>query len=254
MQRIVAQDVNAAYRGDVYGERQLFTDEAFERFVRANDVDLERSLRAAGDGALAGLFMLAQRGDRGWVAGFAVVPERRGSGFAGELFAAGLRAATAAGVRRLELEVLQRNAPARKLYERFGFKTIDELLVWSRDGVADSRKGVELLTRTLGEVEAVVRTPEVCWQRHARAVAATPSALIECGSAYAFVGARGDRGGVLDAGANEEADAQHLVAELERVAVPLTLLNEPAASPLSAALHDAPWRVAERQYRMVLEL
>ncbi|MDQ5822537.1 MAG: GNAT family N-acetyltransferase [Actinomycetota bacterium] len=55
----------------------------------------------------------------------AVVPGRRGRGYGDELLAALLDRARKAGYERVSLSVAQDN-PARKLYERHGFKEVSE--------------------------------------------------------------------------------------------------------------------------------
>src|SRR5262249_6131973 len=57
------------------------TPEAFAAMNEINDVRLEHSLVAySADGALAGVALLAVRGDHGWVGGIGLVPEQRGKG------------------------------------------------------------------------------------------------------------------------------------------------------------------------------
>lgn len=54
----------------------------------------------------------------------AVLPGRRGSGIGGALLAAAEEHARALGCCRLTLEVQDDNAPARRLYERCGFRDV----------------------------------------------------------------------------------------------------------------------------------
>jgi ribosomal protein S18 acetylase RimI-like enzyme len=54
----------------------------------------------------------------------AVLPDQRGKGVGQALLAAAQAEAQAAGCCKLTLEVQEDNAPARRLYERFGFRDV----------------------------------------------------------------------------------------------------------------------------------
>ncbi|MFJ1752475.1 GNAT family N-acetyltransferase [Kitasatospora sp. NPDC088134] len=61
------------------------------------------------------------------IQGLGVLPEARGLGVGDALLTAVCAAARAAGARRLTLRVLGHNAPARRLYERNGFRVLGVL-------------------------------------------------------------------------------------------------------------------------------
>jgi len=80
-------------------------------------------LLAGDDGAIA----LSKRGSRVWFADVIYVrPEARDRGLGTELIRAATEHIGPDGV--LELEVLESNAGARRLYERLGFRTVDRTL------------------------------------------------------------------------------------------------------------------------------
>nr|MDP9106671.1 GNAT family N-acetyltransferase [Candidatus Eremiobacteraeota bacterium] len=130
---MTVDELNASFRGDVYGEQPAMNAESFRAHVERNAVDLARSRRWTVDGALSGVVLLAFRGERAWIGGFGVVPEFRGRGLARSYLGETLAIARASGANSLELEVLTHNAPAVRLYERAGFATIDELVIWTRE-------------------------------------------------------------------------------------------------------------------------
>ena len=253
---ITADDVNDVFRSDVYGDDDIFTRASFADFVRCNDVDLRLSLKVSDDNGLVGLMLIARRGERGWFGAYGVAPELREAGEGRRIFALALERARDAGITSIEFEVLHRNDVAVKLYRSFGFETIDELLVLSRNGRAGARRRHVFAARSSEEISAIARTPAACWQREPRSVAAVPAtALLPCEGAYALLRQRSDRITLADAGARDEAAARELATLLDTgVPEELMLLNEPADSPLAHAFRRARWRVIERQHRMKLTL
>jgi GNAT superfamily N-acetyltransferase len=195
--RVSVADFNASFRGEVYGESGVDAD-WFAEHVGRNGIDLARSPRWLVDGALGGMALLAFRGARAWAGAFGVVPELRGRGYARRFLADALALAAEGGAATLELEVLERNAAAIELYERGGFATIGELIVWKRaplsivagdaagvfaagdaDGVFVSGRdgGGQVTWETArrfdsAEVARLARHPPTCWQREPPGVAA----------------------------------------------------------------------------------
>ena len=78
-------------------------------------------LTAAVNGTVAGYMGAHHLGDCAYVCNVAVSPEFRRRYVASALIAAQTDAARAAGMREMTLEVRASNAPARALYEKFGF-------------------------------------------------------------------------------------------------------------------------------------
>jgi hypothetical protein len=168
----------------------------------------------------------------------------------------------------MELEVLENNAVAIRLYERGGFVQIGKLIAWSRKprssrDVAVARAGVAAPALDVRTIAAIARDPPTCWQREPRSVAASaPFETVVVGATespgdYAFVRINGERASVLDAGARDGASATALLDALDtRFAdVTLVLINEPPAGPLHDALtaHRA-WHEFARQRRMRIAL
>jgi len=260
---VTVGDLVASFRGDVYGTSPAMTAEWFRDHVARNDVDLARSPRWAVDGELSGAALLAFRGERAWVGAFGVVPAFRGRGLAGRYLDRTVALARAGGATTVELEVLEHNAGAIRLYERGGFQQIGELIVWTRAPLGDGHATAAADARDAAELEAFVRAPATCWQRELRSVlAASPFETFVAGAAaapdaYAFVRRGPDRAALLDAGARDLASARALLGVLDtRVRdQPLMLVNEPPHGPLHDALaaHGG-WRELARQRRMRIDL
>jgi len=238
----------------------------FADHVTRNDIDLERSPRWTVDGNLAAVALLAIRAERGWIGGFGVAPAFRGHGMGGVCVADVLRIARDAGAATLELEVLEHNVGAIRLYERSGFEQIDELIVWRRERLSvdagHAGGAVSDAVRDAVSVASIARKPATCWQREPQSIAAaSPFVTLTVGNdaaAYAFV-RPGETcaAALLDAGASDEAVARTLFAHLDARfgAYDLTLPNEPSRGPLYDAILGEPfWDQIARQRRMRIAL
>jgi ribosomal protein S18 acetylase RimI-like enzyme len=118
---------NVAY--DRLEPEVLPTAVSFADACRVHNMDLVQSVLAHdASGRIIGFAMLGRRGDRGWCGDFGVVPEWRGQGVGHRMMEAFIEQARAAGVRRVTLEVLCDNHPARQVYERAGYRPTRELV------------------------------------------------------------------------------------------------------------------------------
>ncbi len=262
---MTVDDLNASFRGDVYGDRPAMDEASFRAHVERNDVDLARSHRWTVDGALSGMVLLAFRGERAWIGGFGVVPEYRGRGLARRYLDETLATARASGSTSVELEVLTHNVPAVRLYEHAGFEHIAEVVVWTRGPLhppADTDAEPRTVAYDAATVTKLARTPASSWQREPESVAAAaPFEALFVGvpdapNAYAFVRRR-ERASVIDARAHDPASAAALLAALDAQAGAheVALVNEPSRGVLHDAFtaHHA-WHEFARQYRMRLAL
>lgn len=80
------------------------------------------------DGVLVGLAKLALRGSRAWCAGFGIAPAFRGKGLGKLLATQMIEEARKAGAVTLQLEVLQQNTAAFRLYSSTGFVVTRQLV------------------------------------------------------------------------------------------------------------------------------
>ncbi len=251
-----AQDFNALFRGGAFGNHDIFTTRSYADFVHRNDIDLTHSIVVREAGLLLGALAFGVRGTRAWFGLIGVDPDNRREGLGARMLGDAIAAVQTQGVRRIELEVSQRNTAPIALCKSFGFEERGELLVWARETrkVADTLPAPRRFTEPA--VRAIVPSQAACWQRESRSIArAGRIALLSLPGAYAFMRTEGEFAHVLDAGAVDAPRARDLVRALdERVPYDLTLNNEPADSAVSAALRDAGWRVVERQHVMVRSL
>jgi RimJ/RimL family protein N-acetyltransferase len=251
--------------------------------VRAEQIDLQRSLvmRVAADPV--GIALLGLRGDRAWCGGFGVMLPLRGRGLAHELAAAMLEQARQAGARGCVLEVLIRNQRAIKAYTRVGFQPLRDLQVleWGRPHPpAQDSIGAEIpraeQRADAGDQQAVLvsRSPAAllahfaalhptpaAWQRDLPALLVRSgmvgAALIDSDQLRAYVlltplpngGAR-----IEDLGATDAAQAAMLLAALQARYTRLISVNEPADSTLTSAFAAAGFTEADRQHELWVDL
>src|SRR5260221_10392168 len=95
---------------------------AFRTMVDANQIDRGASRVGARGGEPVAFAMLGVRDTRGWIGGMGVAPEARGRGYGRAMMEAVLDAARALGLKGVDLEVLEQNAPASRIYEALGFR------------------------------------------------------------------------------------------------------------------------------------
>ncbi|MDZ4765089.1 MAG: GNAT family N-acetyltransferase [Chloroflexota bacterium] len=112
-------------------------------YIRAYDVDLERSIVAVNaDGDPAALGMLSRRDQRAWITRLGVIPERRGRHVGQFVMEALMRAAS--DVNCVQLEVIEGNEPAYRLFVKMGFELTRRLVVLRRPPNAPTAQLVPL--------------------------------------------------------------------------------------------------------------
>jgi GNAT superfamily N-acetyltransferase len=208
------------------------------------DFDLGASRIAYRDGEPVGFANLAVRGDEAWVGGVGVVMSARRSGVGEELMDAIHEQARELGVRRIWLEVIVENTGAFALYEKLGYRTVQDVEVWTLPGVEGEPVG-----REVPPAEIELPSQHEPWQRADGTLAN-----------YDDV-----RGWVTDSGAmlfcvRSSAQLQQFTGEPEpliralRTFKDVYILNLPADDPAAAVLRDLGGTVTVRQHEMVLEL
>jgi len=126
----VAEAMNRSF--EEYFVPLVFTPETFERRFRSENLDAAASRLWFRGEELVGVVFLARRGWTCRVAAMGLVREARGLGYGRQMLQAAIDEATARGDRALLLEVFQANEPARRLYERLGFRNARELFTFQR--------------------------------------------------------------------------------------------------------------------------
>jgi ribosomal protein S18 acetylase RimI-like enzyme len=266
-----ARIINEAY-ADYYVPTRI-SESQMRRMDQIYDVVLEHSVAARAGGEWVGMAMLAQRGDRGWVSSVGVIPAWRRRGLARAMMERLLASARELGLVEVTLEVIDRNDPARDLYEALGFRAVRELLSWRRDVDADSLPAPDERLRRADPAEMLARhfgwrSEPPSWQRDAP----TLRYLAESADAYRLASPfnpcqtigyviysdLGDRIAVLDVGADPgQGGVRTARAMLQALAVlnarkALSISNVPVDDPLNRALAALGFLATVRQYEMRL--
>ncbi len=102
-------------------------------YVHNYDIDLSASSVSLNeDHTPTGVVMVGIRGDRAWITRLGVIPEMRGCKVGQGLMETSIENAVESGVRRIQLEVIQGNESAHRLFLKLGFQDVRELLVVRR--------------------------------------------------------------------------------------------------------------------------
>jgi GNAT superfamily N-acetyltransferase len=263
------------------------------RRARIEQHDLQQSFLVYDGDAVVGVSGMAIRGYAGWVCGFGVIPERRRRGLGREMMRAIVERARACGLRRLSLEVLVRNTPARRLYEGAGMHVSRDLLMLDRAApqpVADNaaaskgaapaglkkagaelkKPGAELKEAVPGLKEAAtlellghfarLHAAPPAWQRDLPCLLAGRTRGLYLGErarprAYALLSEWTDGNTYLsDLAASDAASAEELCAALAGLAGTLKVLNESEHSLFIGPLLERGFVETERQHEMVMSL
>ncbi len=231
----------AAYEGYVM---PVHLDEAALGFMeRSFGHDLDASRVAFRDGEPVGLANLAVRGADAWIGGVGVVTSARRQGIGEQLMHAVHEEAWARGVERVWLEVIVENTKAFALYEKLGYRTTQDLEVWTLLAAEGEHEGREVPTADVPRPAG--HQP---WQR-------------ADGTLAAYDDLRGlvtDTGAMLFCVRSGRAQLQQYTGDPApliralRTFGDVYILNLPADDPAADVLRELGGTVTVRQHEMVL--
>lgn len=102
-------------------------------YIVSYDIDLDASVVALNEiGEPMGVGMLGVRGARAWITRLGVIPERRGYKIGQFLMESLLQQAQNRACPLIQLEVIQGNEPAYRLFQKLGFRETRNLLIIRR--------------------------------------------------------------------------------------------------------------------------
>lgn len=143
------------------------------RTIRYDQIDGSQSWIVVMDGEDVGACLIARRGWTSRLAAMAMIPEARGKGIGSWVVDRLLREAKARGDRGMDLEVIEGNDPAIRLYESHDFKTVRRLLSFqasSPDIVSED----QLREADIREIAGLVTRyglPDLPWQTSGESLA-----------------------------------------------------------------------------------
>jgi ribosomal protein S18 acetylase RimI-like enzyme len=155
------------------------TVEEYSAALAATQVDVAHSVIALDDaGHVAGMALLGVRGNRGWCGDAAVLPEYQNQKLGQELMRRLSESARRLGLRTLQLEVRADNSPARRVYEKEGYRYTRRLHCYINTSeetgwrAAPVPRGMAVLRTADQHVESSVLrwydpryAPVPCWER-----------------------------------------------------------------------------------------
>jgi hypothetical protein len=153
------------------------------------------------------------------------------------------------GVRRVWLEVVDRNVGALALYEKLGYRTVRDVEVWSLPAKGGPSEAREVPAAEAQARIGTLRHEREPWQRADEAVenygdvrgldTADGAALFRAGAAVQLLRLAGE--------------AEPLLSALRRLGT-VSVLNLPTDDPAASALRSLGAKVVVRQHEMLLEL
>ena len=236
---------NAGYEGYVV---PMHIDETGLAWMQDKlDFDLDASRIAYRDGEPVGFANLAVRGEEAWVGGVGVVTTARRSGIGEALMHAIHEQARERGVKRVWLEVIVENTGAFALYEKLGYRTVQDVEVWTLPGVDGEPAGREV---PADEVKVLLPKHHEPWQR-------ADGGLANYDDIRGWVT---DTGAMLFCVRSTSAQLQRYTGDPGPLIRALQtfkdvyILNLPTDDPAAAGLRDLGGTVTVRQHEMVLDL
>lgn len=278
---VLAAAFNRAFEG--YFVPMWQTAESLATLIGNNDVLLDASLVVEdARGMHVGIALLGVRGDRGWVAGMGVARDWRGRRVGNELMRRLIEEARARRLRTIQLEVLDQNMPARRLYSSLDFQEVRPLIVYTgtishppeqdapaaEHGAATPSVAPLHLHTALADFDAMHSAPPP-WQREREVLARmTPPldgiCLRDGDSVRSYLLSMAPTSGisVLDCGSRaptpdaRAADATTLLLHLIRQQPDALVraINLPPGDPLDAALAHVRCPIVALQHEMRLTL
>lgn len=116
-----------------------------EEYVRHYDVALEASIVALSGGETTGIGMLGLRQQRAWFTRLGVLPKERGHKVGQLIMETLIEEADRRGATQGQLEVIEGNEPAIRLFRKLGFEPLRPLLIIRRPpGAIDAPEGEPL--------------------------------------------------------------------------------------------------------------
>ncbi len=163
-------------------------DFALQTMIRRDGVDLAESRVLLKDDEPVGVALIARRGWACRLAAMGVVTDARNSGAGSWMMEKLIAEARARGDKEMFLEVIEQNAPAVHLYQKFRFETVRRLLGYKIENpqVTSDDSLEEIDIREMGRLISVYGLRDLPWQISAETIAlhTPPSRTYKLGDAY----------------------------------------------------------------------
>ena len=244
----------------------------FRGMVTTGDIDLASSRVGALADEPVAFALLGVRGRRGWIGGMGVEATARGRGYGRAAMEAVIEAARGRGLKDVDLEVLEQNEPASRIYEALGFRDRRRLDVLVREpappaaGSAPDAAIEPLSVRECLDLYPAFHAERGPWQRDLPSLEHWAPRLEGAGvrdalgiACWVLYRRHGKRLNIADVALAKGRAPGPLAATLRTLiaAQPdstLTLINLPADDPCGEILRDLGATAKFRQREMTLKL
>jgi len=163
-------------------------DFALQTMIRRDGVDLAESRVLLKDDEPIGVALIARRGWSSRLAAMGVVTGARNTGAGSWAMEKLIAEARGRGEKEMFLEVIEQNAPAVHLYQKFGFETVRRLLGYKIENPQATSEDVleEIDIREMGRLISLYGLRDLPWQISAETIAlhTPPARAYQLGDAY----------------------------------------------------------------------
>jgi GNAT superfamily N-acetyltransferase len=150
-----------------------FDESSFSSLMVSAGVSLDLSRMLTLDGEPIGFAFIGRRGWNSRLAVMGIMAEYRNSGFGSQALEQIIHETRERGDHHLELEVITANAPAVRLYKKYGFRILQDLYGFGRlagdAGTVDHVEEIDILS--VARLIATCGTPELPWQLSSETIA-----------------------------------------------------------------------------------
>jgi ribosomal protein S18 acetylase RimI-like enzyme len=163
-------------------------DFALQTMIRRDGVDLAESRLLLKDNEPVGIALIARRGWSSRLAAMGILAGARNTGAGSWMMEKLLSEARARGDKEMALEVIEQNAPAVHLYQKFGFETVQRLLGYKIENPQmmsdDSLEEIDI--REMGRLVSLYGLCDLPWQISGETIAlhTPPARAYKLGDAY----------------------------------------------------------------------
>lgn len=168
-----------------------FNHITFLNILRKDGIDLTTSRVLLIDGEPCGIALLARRGWTSRLAAMGISNGRRSQGAGSWFMEKLIGEARERGDREMELEVIEQNETALKLYRKSGFEPVRRLLGFVRQAkLGEHRDELEEIDlRALGRLISHYGLPDLPWQLSGESIAqmTPPARALRMGQTYAAI-------------------------------------------------------------------
>lgn len=163
---------------------------SFHNILRTSHIDVALSRVILQNGKAVGAALIARRGWNSRLAGMSLIPEARNQKIGQWVMEKLITESELRGDRRMELEVIEQNEPAVRLYNKVGFSKIRRLLGYIQESpIGEEGELVEIDIRQLADLVNFFGLPKLPWQVSGESLAlmGPPNRAYQLGAAFAVI-------------------------------------------------------------------